>query len=88
MKNKNKNRINIVTLGCSKNIVDSEYLIAQLAGNNYEVVHDSNDESAKTVIINTCGFIKDAKEESINTIQSVIRRILGDDEQFAYSSGG
>jgi ribosomal protein S12 methylthiotransferase len=65
---KNKNKINIVTLGCSKNIVDSEYLIAQLAGNNFEVVHDSNDESAKTVIINTCGFIKDAKEESINTI--------------------
>jgi ribosomal protein S12 methylthiotransferase len=65
---KNKNKINIVTLGCSKNIVDSEYLIAQLAGNNFEVIHDSNDESAKTVIINTCGFIKDAKEESINTI--------------------
>jgi ribosomal protein S12 methylthiotransferase len=55
-------------LGCSKNIVDSEYLIAQLSGNNFDVIHDSNDESAKTVIINTCGFIKDAKEESINTI--------------------
>jgi ribosomal protein S12 methylthiotransferase len=68
LKNKYKNRINIVTLGCSKNIVDSEFLIAQLSGNNYEVIHDSNDESAKTVIINTCGFIKDAKEESINTI--------------------
>jgi ribosomal protein S12 methylthiotransferase len=55
-------------LGCSKNIVDSEYLIAQLSGNNFEVIHDSNDETAKTVIINTCGFINDAKEESINTI--------------------
>jgi ribosomal protein S12 methylthiotransferase len=65
---KNKNKINIVTLGCSKNVVDSEYLIAQLAGNNFDVIHDSNDESAKTVIINTCGFIRDAKEESINTI--------------------
>ncbi|MDR1594234.1 MAG: 30S ribosomal protein S12 methylthiotransferase RimO [Prevotellaceae bacterium] len=70
---KNKNRINIVTLGCSKNIVDSEYLIAQLSGNSFEVVHDSNDESAKTVIINTCGFIKDAKEESINTILNFAR---------------
>jgi ribosomal protein S12 methylthiotransferase len=68
LKNKYKNKINIVTLGCSKNVVDSEYLIAQLSGNNFEVIHDSNDESAKTVIINTCGFIKDAKEESINTI--------------------
>jgi ribosomal protein S12 methylthiotransferase len=73
LKNKYKNKINIVTLGCSKNIVDSEYLIAQLAGNNFEVVHDSNDISAKTVIINTCGFIKDAKEESINTILNFAR---------------
>jgi ribosomal protein S12 methylthiotransferase len=48
-------------------------LIAQLAGNNFDVVHDSNDESAKTVIINTCGFIKDAKEESINTILNFAR---------------
>jgi len=68
LKNKDKNKINIVTLGCSKNIVDSEYLIAQLSGNNFEVIHDSNDETAKTVIINTCGFINEAKEESINTI--------------------
>jgi ribosomal protein S12 methylthiotransferase len=73
LKNKYKKKINIVTLGCSKNIVDSEYLIAQLAGNNFEVVHDSNDESAKTVIINTCGFIKDAKEESVNTILNFAR---------------
>jgi ribosomal protein S12 methylthiotransferase len=73
LKNKYKNKINIVTLGCSKNIVDSEYLIAQLAGNNFEIIHDSNDESAKTVIINTCGFIKDAKEESINTILNFAR---------------
>jgi ribosomal protein S12 methylthiotransferase len=73
LNNKYKNKINIVTLGCSKNLVDSEYLIAQLAGNNFEVVHDSNDESAKTVIINTCGFIKDAKEESIDTILNFAR---------------
>lgn len=68
LKNKNKNKINIVTLGCSKNTVDSEYLIAQLAGNSFEVVHNSSDRSAGTVIINTCGFIREAKEESINTI--------------------
>ncbi|MDR2466787.1 MAG: 30S ribosomal protein S12 methylthiotransferase RimO [Prevotellaceae bacterium] len=65
-----KKKINIVTLGCSKNTVDSEYLIAQLSGNNFEVLHDSNDESAKTVIINTCGFINDARAESINTIMN------------------
>jgi ribosomal protein S12 methylthiotransferase len=68
-----KNKINIVTLGCSKNIVDSEYLIAQLAGNNFQIIHNANDESAKTVIINTCGFIREAKEESINTILNFAR---------------
>jgi ribosomal protein S12 methylthiotransferase len=73
LKSKTKNKINIVTLGCSKNIVDTEYLISQLAGNSYEIVHDSNDESAKTVIINTCGFIREAKEESINTILNFAR---------------
>lgn len=65
-----KKKINVVTLGCSKNTVDSEYLMAQLSGNNYEVVYDSNDESAKIVVVNTCGFIGDAKEESIDTILS------------------
>ncbi|MDR2424562.1 MAG: 30S ribosomal protein S12 methylthiotransferase RimO [Prevotellaceae bacterium] len=68
-----KTKINIVTLGCSKNTVDSEYLIAQLAGSNFEVVHDSNDQSAKIVIVNTCGFIADAREESINTILNFAR---------------
>ncbi|NOZ45626.1 MAG: 30S ribosomal protein S12 methylthiotransferase RimO [Chlorobi bacterium] len=60
--------VNIVTLGCSKNLVDSEILMNQIKLNNLKVVHNSNDLSAKTVIINTCGFINDAKEESINTI--------------------
>ena len=60
--------INIVTLGCSKNTVDSEHLAAQLLHNGHQVVFDSNDSRAKTVIINTCGFIGDAKEESIDTI--------------------
>lgn len=66
-KNQPKNKVNVITLGCSKNLVDSENLITQLRGNDYEVQHDGNDE-ANIVIINTCGFIDRAKEESINTI--------------------
>lgn len=64
-----KNRkINIVTLGCSKNLVDSEKLMRQIEAGKYEVINDSGDMSASTVIINTCGFINDAKEQSIDTI--------------------
>jgi ribosomal protein S12 methylthiotransferase len=59
-------RINIVTLGCSKNLVDSEVMMGQL-GDKYKVSHDSNDPS-DVVVINTCGFIEDAKEESVDTI--------------------
>ena len=62
-----RKKINIVTLGCAKNIVDSEHLAGQL-GEQWEVVYDSDQTDAKVVIINTCGFIGDAKEESINTI--------------------
>lgn len=58
----------MVTLGCSKNVVDSEYLMKQLDINGWEVLIDSNDPTADVVIINTCGFIADAKEESIDTI--------------------
>ncbi|MDL2230473.1 30S ribosomal protein S12 methylthiotransferase RimO, partial [Alistipes sp. OttesenSCG-928-L06] len=65
-----KHTVNVVTLGCSKNTVDSEHLMAQLQANGFDVVFDSNDTAAKTVIINTCGFIGDAKEESVNTILS------------------
>ncbi len=64
----NKRKINIITLGCSKNTVDSEKLLRQLTGAGYSIVHDSDDMSAGTVIINTCGFINDAREESIDTI--------------------
>ncbi len=67
------NRINIVTLGCSKNVVDSEKLLRQLSAGGFEVVHNSVDTSAGTVIINTCGFIRDAKEESIDTILRFVR---------------
>lgn len=59
--------INIVTLGCAKNIVDSEHLAGQL-GEGWEVVYDSDSTDAKVVVVNTCGFIGDAKEESIDTI--------------------
>ncbi|MDA9263574.1 30S ribosomal protein S12 methylthiotransferase RimO [Saprospiraceae bacterium] len=62
-----KDKVNVITLGCSKNLVDSEDLITQLQANDYEVKHDSNDD-ANIVIVNTCGFIDLAKEESVNTI--------------------
>jgi len=62
-----KNKINIITLGCSKNLVDSEVLMGQLKANNVSVSHQS-DEKANIIIINTCGFIEDAKQESIDTI--------------------
>ncbi|MGB4960032.1 MAG: 30S ribosomal protein S12 methylthiotransferase RimO, partial [Saprospiraceae bacterium] len=62
-----QDKVNVVTLGCSKNLVDSENIITQLRANDYSVAHDSNDE-ANIVIVNTCGFIDLAKEESINTI--------------------
>ncbi len=67
-----REKINIITLGCSKNLVDSENLMGQLKINNFDVVHDS-DEDADIVIINTCGFIDDAKEESINTILQAVK---------------
>ncbi len=69
MKTRTKDHlIHIVTLGCSKNLVDSEILMKQLDANGLKVVHNSDSSKADTVIINTCGFIKDAKEESIDTI--------------------
>lgn len=63
-------KINVVTLGCSKNTVDSEHLAAQLAQAGYQITFDSNRTDAKVVVINTCGFIGDAKQESIDTILS------------------
>lgn len=62
-----KKKINIITLGCAKNVVDSEHLAGQLK-EEWEIVYDSDDTSAKVVVINTCGFIGDAKQESIDTI--------------------
>jgi len=64
----NAKKVNLITLGCSKNLVDSEYLLRQLELNGFDVQHDADNFSKGTVIINTCGFINDAKEESIDTI--------------------
>ncbi|MEI6275943.1 MAG: 30S ribosomal protein S12 methylthiotransferase RimO [Prolixibacteraceae bacterium] len=61
-------RINVVTMGCSKNLVDSELFLSQMVANGYEVVHDGEIADARIVAVNTCGFILDAKEESINSI--------------------
>ncbi len=63
-----RNTVDIVTLGCSKNLVDSEKLIRQLEINGYKVTHDAEEPKGEIAVINTCGFIGDAKEESINTI--------------------
>ena len=65
-------KINVITLGCSKNTVDSEHLMAQLAAAGYEVRFDSDRTDARTVVINTCGFIGDAKRESIDTILAAV----------------
>lgn len=63
-----KNKVNVVTLGCSKNTFDSEVLMAQLKANKFDVEHESTADDAEIVIINTCGFIDNAKQESIDTI--------------------
>ncbi len=65
-------KINVITLGCSKNIVDSEHLMAQLAAAGYTLSFDSDSTDAEVVVINTCGFIGDAKQESINTILEAV----------------
>jgi ribosomal protein S12 methylthiotransferase len=63
-----KDRVNIITLGCSKNMVDSEVLSGQLMANEIDVVHENDRLNHNIVVVNTCGFIDKAKEESINTI--------------------
>ena len=68
VKKSKTNKVNLITLGCSKNQVDSEVLLTQLRGNGIDAVHESNSDDAQVVVINTCGFIDRAKEESINTI--------------------
>ena len=65
-------KINIITLGCSKNLVDSEHLAGVLKANGHEVLFDSTKKKFEVAIINTCGFIGDAKEESIDVILEYI----------------
>lgn len=79
--------VNIVTLGCSKNLVDSEKLMRQVEAGGYRIVYDSPDLSADTVIINTCGFINDAKEESIDTILRYVRASMKGDIGKLYVMG-
>ena len=79
MQTKSKEKINIVTLGCAKNIVDSEVLLTQLKGNDKKAFHQRDDINPDVVIINTCGFIDNAKQESIDTILSYAKqKELGD----------
>ncbi|MHB1146726.1 MAG: 30S ribosomal protein S12 methylthiotransferase RimO [Lutibacter sp.] len=73
-KSKKENKINVVTLGCSKNVYDSEVLMGQLIANNKKVVHEDENDDGNIVVINTCGFIGDAKEESINTILHYVNK--------------
>ena len=63
-----KNRIDIITMGCSKNLIDSERIIRRLHAKGYDAVHDSGNPEGEYVVVNTCGFIADAKEESIEML--------------------
>ncbi|NQV76744.1 MAG: radical SAM protein, partial [Lutibacter sp.] len=86
-KSKKENKINVVTLGCSKNVYDSEVLMGQLKANNKNVVHEDENDEGNIVVINTCGFIGDAKEESINTILHYVnKKELGEVDR-VYVSG-
>jgi len=78
-------KINVITLGCSKNLIDSEVLMRQLQ-NDYTITHDSDDAS-EIVVINTCGFINDAKEESIDTILSAVEAKKTGDVEKVYVTG-
>lgn len=73
-KTSKQNKINVVTLGCSKNIYDSEILMGQLKANDKTVVHEDENDDGNIVVINTCGFIGKAKEESVNTILHYVDR--------------
>ena len=68
VRNQTQNKVNVITLGCSKNLVDSEVLMGQLKANQFDVTHEAEKSDANIVVINTCGFIDNAKQESIDTI--------------------
>ncbi len=77
-----KNKINVITLGCSKNVYDSEVLMGQLKANEIEVEHESQKDGSNIVVVNTCGLIDNAKEESVNTIlEQAQRKANGDIEK-------
>ena len=82
-----KNRVDIITMGCSKNLVDSEHLMRQLQECGYEVTHDSEEPEGAIAVINTCGFIGDAKEESINMILEFCQRKEEGDLERLYVMG-
>lgn len=69
-----KNKINVITLGCSKNVYDSEVLMGQLKASGKEVTHEAANDEANIVVINTCGFINNAKAESVNTILEYVEK--------------
>ncbi len=80
-------KINVITMGCSKNLVDSEHLMAQLQANKIEVMHQTDDLDYDAVIINTCGFIADAKEESIEMILDAVDAKKSGDIEKVYVMG-
>ncbi len=82
-----KNKVNVVTLGCSKNLVDSEVLMGQLKANKFEVEHESESDDHQIVIINTCGFVDNAKQESIDTILRYVDAKKSGDVEKVYVTG-
>ena len=82
-----KNKINVVTLGCSKNIYDSEVLMGQLKANGKDVVHEDNNDEGNIVVINTCGFIGKAKEESVDTILHYVEKKEAGDVDKVFVTG-
>jgi len=86
-KSTKKNKINIITLGCSKNLYDSEVLMGQLSASKINVEHESEDNDSNIVVVNTCGFIENAKEESINTILEQVHRKESGDIDKLYVTG-
>ena len=82
-----KNKINVVTLGCSKNIYDSEVLMGQLKANGKDVVHEDENDEGNIVVINTCGFIGKAKEESVDTILHYVEKKVAGDVDKVFVTG-
>src|SRR5690554_977420 len=82
-----KRRVNVITMGCSKNLVDSEVLLNQLERGRFEVAHDSNETGFDAVFINTCGFIHDAKQESIDIILDYVEAKKRGDIEKLYVMG-